>query len=146
MRAGSVVKSPRTWTSGERKSAQAAAFRALLGQDLKVARAWLLKEQLRRFWDYRAAGHARRFFRRWFWRATHSRLRPVAAVARMIRHHLPNLLTCLTHRVTNAGLEAVNSVIQWVKKTARGFRNREHFTIAIDFHCGGLDLYPPESR
>ena len=46
----------------------------------------------------------------------------------------------------NAGLEAVNAVIQWVKKTAREFRNPEHFKIAIYFHCGGLDLYPHESR
>jgi hypothetical protein len=25
---------------------------------------------------------------------------------------------------------------------ARGFRNPGHFKTAIDFHCGGLDLYP----
>ncbi|NGZ11134.1 MAG: hypothetical protein CV088_17425, partial [Nitrospira sp. LK70] len=41
-----------------------------------------------------------------------------------------------------AGVEAINSTIQWVKKTARGFRNVEHFKTAIYFHCGGLDLYP----
>ena len=35
---------------------------------------------------------------------------------------------------------------QGVKKTARGFRNPEHFKIAIYFRCGGLDLYPHESR
>ncbi|MBI2529506.1 MAG: hypothetical protein HYV93_26425 [Candidatus Rokubacteria bacterium] len=44
------------------------------------------------------------------------------------------------------GLEGVDAVIQWVKKTARGFRNAEHFKTAIYFHCGGLDLYPHESR
>ena len=49
-------------------------------------------------------------------------------------------------RLTNAGLEGVNAVIQWVKKTVRGFRNAEHFKTAIFFHCGGLDLYPHESR
>ena len=37
-------------------------------------------------------------------------------------------------------------IIQWVKKTARGFRNVEHSKTAIYFHCGGLDLYPHESR
>jgi transposase len=56
--------------------------------------------------------------------------------------HLPNILTYLRHRLTNADLEAVNATIQWVKKTARGFRNVEHFKTAIYFHCGGLDLYP----
>ena len=33
----------------------------------------------------------------------------------MIKRHLPNLLTYLTHKITNAGLEAVNSVIEGVK-------------------------------
>ena len=130
----------------EMSPAQDETFRALLREDLQVGRAWLLKEQFRRFWEYRSSSAARKFFARWFWRATHSRLRPLADVAKMIQRHLPNVLTYLRHRVTNAGLEAVNGVIQWVKKTARGFRNRENFKVAIYFHCGGLDLYPHESR
>jgi transposase len=125
---------------------QRAAFRALQREDLKVGRAWALKERFRTFWAYRYPGAARTFFRRWFWRATHSRLTPMAAVAKLIQRHLPNLLTYLRHHLTNAGLEGVNAVIQWVKKTARGFRNAEHFKTAIYFHCGGLDLYPHESR
>ena len=37
----------------------------------------------------------------------------------------------LRNVLTNAGLEGVNAVIQWVKKTARGLRNAEHFKTAI---------------
>ena len=125
---------------------QRAAFRALQRQDRKVGRAWALKERFRSFWEYRYPGAATTFFTRWFWRATHSRLTPMAAVAKLIQRHLPNLLTYLRHHLTNAGLEGINAVIQWVKKTARGFRNAEHFKTAIYFHCGGLDLYPHESR
>ena len=121
---------------------QAATFRTLQRTDLKVARAWTLKERFRQFWDYTYRGAAQNFFTRWFWRATHSRLRPMAAVAHLIRRHFPNVLTYLHHGITNAGLEAVNATIQWVKKTARGFRNVAHFKTAIYFHCGGLDLYP----
>jgi transposase len=29
-----------------------------------------------------------------------------------------------------------------VQKRACGFRNRDHFKIAVYFHCGGLDLLP----
>jgi len=126
--------------------AQRATFRGLQRSDLKVARAWALKERFRQFWGYTYCGAAQTFFTRWFWRATHSRLKPLAAVAKLIQRHLPNVLTYLRHRLTNAGLEAVNATIQWVKKTARGFRNVEHFKTAIYFHCGGLDLYPHESR
>jgi transposase len=122
--------------------AQRTTFRALQHTDLKVARAWTLKERFRHFWDYTYQGVAQKFFARWFWRATHSRLRPMAEVAHLIRRHLPNVLTYLQHGITNAALEAVNATIQWVKKTARGFRNVEHFKTAIYFQCGGLDLYP----
>ena len=125
---------------------QAATFRALQRTDLKVARAWILKERFRQFWDYTYRGAAQNFFARWFWRATHSRLRPMAEVATLIRRHFPNVLTYLRHGITNAGLEAVNATIQWVKKTARGFRNVEHFKTAIYFHCGGLDLHPTHTK
>ena len=125
---------------------QRTAFRVLQHEDLKVGRAWALKERFRTFWAYRYPGAAKTFFTRWYWRATHSRLKPMVAVAKLTKRHLPNLLTYLRHRLTNAGLEGVNAVIQWVKKTARGFRNAEHFKTAIYFHCGGLELYPHESR
>ncbi|WP_447972543.1 ISL3 family transposase [Nitrospira sp. Kam-Ns4a] len=125
---------------------QQATFRTLQRSERTVARAWTLKERFRPFWDDASPGAAQNFFARWFWRATHSRLRPMAAVAHLIRRHLPNVLTYLRHRLTNAGLEAVNATIQWVKKTARGFRNVEHFKTAIYFHCGGLDLYPTHTK
>jgi transposase len=69
-----------------------------------------------------------------------------AAVAKLIPRHPPNLLTYLRHRLTNAGPGGGNAVIQWVKKTARGFRNAEHSRRRSYFPCGGLDLYPHESR
>jgi transposase len=48
------------------------------------------------------------------------------------------------HRITNAGLEALDTTIQCVKRTAWGCRNPEHFKTAISFHCGGFDRYPHE--
>jgi transposase len=117
-------------------------FRALRDSTLKVARAWALKETITALWDYRYAGAARRFFRRWYFWATHSRLPPMAEKARMLKTHLANVLTYLRHRITNATAEGLNAKIQWIKYTARGFRNRENFKTAIYFHCGALDLYP----
>ena len=125
---------------------QRATFRLLQRSELKVARAWTLKERFRQFWDYTYCGAAQKYFARWFWRATHSRLAPMAEVAKLIRRHLPNVLTYLQHGITNARVEALNATIQWVKKTARGFRNVEHFKTAIYFHCGGLDLHPTHTK
>jgi transposase len=111
-----------------------------------VARAWALKERFRQLWDYAYRRAAQQCFARWCWRATHSRLRPMAEVAKLIQRHLPHGLPYLRHGITNAGLEAVNAPIPWVKQTARGFRNVEPFKPALYFHGGGLDLYPTHTK
>ena len=118
------------------------AFAALRESTLQSARAWAIKESLRQLWDYTYVGAARTFFKRWYWWATHSRLAPIIKGARMLKAHLENILTYLTHRITNAVTEGLNAKIQWIKFGARGFRNRESFKTAILFHCGGLDLEP----
>ena len=63
-------------------------------------------------------------------------------VARTLKRLFENIVTYVRHRVTNAASESINSKIQWVKYTARGFRNKNNFRAAILFHCGGLDLAP----
>lgn len=118
------------------------AFTALRTSTLKTARAWAMKEMLLRLWEYIYVGAARRFFKRWYGWATHSRLKPMIAVARMLKAHLENILTYLQHRVTNAITEGLNAKIQWIKYASRGYRDREAFRMAILFHCGDLDLEP----
>lgn len=61
-------------------------------------------------------------------------------VAGMLKRRFENIITDLRHRITNAASESINAKIQWVKHTARGFRNQQNFVNAIYFHCGGLDL------
>ena len=56
--------------------------------------------------------------------------------------HLEGLVNAIYHQVTNTRVEGINSRIQWIKYTARGFRNRDRFRTAIYFHLGGLDMTP----
>ena len=93
-------------------------------------------------WDYHYEGPARKHFAWWYRWATHSRLKPMIKKATMLKSRLGNVLTYLKHRITNAASEGLNSKIQWVKYTARGFRNVGNFINAIYFHCGGLSLAP----
>ena len=117
-------------------------FDTLKASTLKSARAWAMKEAIRRLWQFRSLPYARRFFARWYAWATRSRLAPMRYLARTLRAHLENILTYLTHRITNAVTEGLNAKIQWIKYSSRGFRDRERFKTAIYFHCGGLDLEP----
>lgn len=117
-------------------------FAALRRQELKVGRAWAIKEALRRLWHYVYPASGWTFWKRWYFWATHSRLEPIRKAAETIRRHIDNILTYYQHPVTNAMSEGLNSKIQKIKSMACGFRNIENFKTAIYFHCGGLDLYP----
>lgn len=122
-----------------RHAASLAALRAL---NLKVARAWAIKEALRELWTYRQPAAARRYFQRWYGWARRSRLEPIRRAAATLRHYADGLLRFCRHRITNGVTEGLNSKIMSIKRKACGFRNPDHFTTAIYFHCGGLDLYP----
>jgi transposase len=117
-------------------------FQPLRTSVLKTARAWALKELAMSLWSYTRRGWGRRAWRRWYGWAIRSRLEPVREVARMVKRHLEGILNAIVLGATNARSEAVNAKIQWIKYTARGFRNRDRFRTAIYFHLGHLDLYP----
>jgi transposase len=117
-------------------------FAMLRAQDLKVCRAWAIKENLRHLWKYRYQAPMRNYFKRWYFWATHSRLKPIKKAAQTLKAHIDNIVTYAKHRITNALGEAINAKIEKVKRMACGFRNRAHYRTAIYFHCGGLDLFP----
>ena len=117
-------------------------FEGVKHAELKTSRGWAIKEALRPFWNYVYPKWAAKYFKAWYFWATHSRLEPIIEAAKTLKRHLANLLTYFTHRITNATTEGINSKIQTLKLMACGYRNREHYKTAIYFHCGGLDLYP----
>lgn len=117
-------------------------FENLRGQELKVCRAWAIKEMLRRLWHYVLPASGLKFWKKWYFWATHCRLKPMKDAAATLKRHITNILTFFKHRITNAVSEGINGKIQAIKKMANGFRNPDNFKTAIFFHCGGLDLYP----
>jgi transposase len=135
------LKNPKNWNDSQRKN-----FETLKIDVLQVGRAWSIAQAFQEFWEYRYAGSALKFFNRWYFWATHSRLKPVIEAAKTLKRHLPGLLTYCKHRITNAAAEGMNSKIQLIKANARGYRNFEKYRVSILFHCGRLDLYPLKSR
>jgi len=135
------LTNPSNWTKRQKS-----IFKGLRDKELKVGRAWAIKEMFSDLWGYNYEKAARNFFKKWYWWATHSRLKPIADTAKMIKRHLENILTYLKHRITNAVAEALNSRIHQIKSAARGFRNFENYRTAILFHCGKLDMYPHKSQ
>ncbi len=119
-----------------------ARFEELRQDDLKTVRAHAVKENFRHFWRYVYPANARRFFKAWYFWATHSRLEPIIKAAKRFNRHLERIVTFFKLRATNSIAEGINNKIQSVKKKAYGFRNTKRFINAIYFHCAGLELYP----
>ena len=117
-------------------------FNQLRNSALKAGRAWAIKDAARWLWSYVCRGWAEKAWKHWLGWAMRSRLEPMKYVARTIRNHLWGIVNAIVLGVTNAAAESQNAKIQWIKKQACGFRNRERFRNAIYFHLGGLDLYP----
>jgi transposase len=131
------LKNPKHFTERQRSQ-----FDSLKLDHLKVGRAWAIKEAFAEFWNYHYATSAKKFFDRWYFWATHSRLRPIITAARILKRHLTGLLAYTKHRITNAVAEGTNGRIQLIKANARGYRSFAQYRNAILFHCGKLDLYP----
>lgn len=70
----------------------------------------------------------------------HSRLAEMKKLCRLIKDHWNEILNYFDYKFTNAILEGMNSIIQNVKRRARGFRNTEYFKTMIYLNCSDLDI------
>lgn len=132
--------------SGRMTRPQQRRFAALRASHLRVARAWAIEEMARDSWGYARRGWAERRWRHWYNWAIRSRLAPIRKVARMIRNHWDAVINAAVSGISSANAEGINATIQKIKRRAHGYRNREHFRLAIYFHLGGLDMAPESLR
>ncbi len=114
----------------------------ICGRNLKTSRAWAIKETFVSFWQARNRAFGEIVFKEWYDWAIRSQLEPIKKVAKMLKKHLEGLLSYFEYPITNAVSEGLNSKIQSIKASARGFRNFENYRIRILFTCGKLDLAP----
>ncbi len=112
----------------------------LLRLNAPIVKAYLLKEDLRRFWNYRYSAWAAGHLRQWLWRASHSRLEPFQAVAKMLRTHWDGVLAWTRIRVTNGALEGMNNKVKAISHRAFGYRTTWTYIANIYHCCTGFPL------
>jgi transposase len=113
---------------------------SLLKLNSPIVRAYLLKEDLRRFWAYRATAWAEAHLTQWLWRAAHSRLEPIKKVARTLRLHRAGILAWTRLRVSNGALEGMNNKVKVISHRAYGFSTSWAYIANIYHCCAGLPL------
>jgi transposase len=112
----------------------------LLKLNLPIVRAYYLKEEFQRFWDYLQGKRAKAHLKQWLWWATHSRLKPMIEFAHLIKDHLSGLLAWTKLRISNGALEGMNNKVKLVSHRSFGFRKPDYFITAIYHCCADLPL------
>jgi transposase len=124
---------------------QAARRTKLLRSGLATVRAWLRLEALRTLAqepDPQAAEAALKWWCTWTLR---SRIPELKRLVGTIRGHWAGIVAYFRTRITNATAEALNGIIQTVKRKARGFRTLRCFRTMIYLVAGHLDLRLPRA-
>jgi transposase len=107
--------------------------------NLKTAKAFQMKLLFQEVYEMpvELAGPA---LKKWYSWACRSRIEPMMRVAKTVKKHWDGILRWFESGLTNGPVEAINGVIQTVKRKARGFRNIDNFIAMIYLQCGKLDL------
>jgi len=110
--------------------------------NLRVNRAYLLKEKFKQLLTYRSIAYAEKFLRRWTRRVMYSRLKPLKRFVKMVRKHWDGILAWVTIPISNGAVEGMNNNAKAISHRSRGFSSVETYKTML-MHCMG-DLPMPE--
>lgn len=106
--------------------------------DLKTARAYHIKLALARFWELKDPAQAARYLKRWYFWATHSRLKPIIEVAKAIKRYWNGVISYTLSRITNGVVEGLHSKIKTAMKRAYGFKHVTYLRTIVYLVAGKL--------
>lgn len=116
---------------------QTATLAGIAKTNAPLFRAYLLKEQLRQVFALKGAeGIA--LLDAWLRWASRSRLPSFVKLARSIREHRAGIDAALTHGLSNARVESVNTKLRLLTRIAFGFRSAEALIALAMLDLGGL--------
>ena len=112
----------------------------LLKYNLRTVRAYLLREEFQRLWEYKSAWWAGGFLDEWTRRVMRSRLEPMKKVARTIRSHRPLILNWFRARgeISSGAVEGLNNKVKLVTRKSYGFRSPQVAKLALLHNLGRL--------
>jgi len=105
----------------------------LMEVNLPLYQAYLLKKDLRMFWNSPNPWAAEVFLNSWIRQASALGNKYFAKLADTLDSHRPGLLAYFKHRITTGPLEGLNNKIKVLKRQAYGFRDNEYFKLRLYF-------------
>lgn len=137
-------KNPENLTKGQEET-----LTVIAASEPRLYKAYAYKETLRAILHMTDKDLAENELKRWYFRATHSRMPRVIELAKKIKRHFAGILSAIGYGFNNARIEAINSKIKLGIRRARGFRNFNSLTAMVMLTCSRLVIplpNRPESR
>lgn len=106
----------------------------------RIYRAWVLKDEFEKFWEYLYTGCSEKFVTAWITRVLRSRIESMKKFARTLRKNFDNVITFTEGQISNATAEGINRILKIIKNRASGFRNVDSFIDMIFLVKGDLDI------
>ncbi len=127
------------WKRPERLSErQRAKLASIAAVNRRLYRAYLLKEQLRVVFHEPDTAAAIALLDAWLAWARRCRITSFVQLAKTIKQHYAGIVATLTHRLTNARSEAINTTLRLICRRAYGFHSADALIALALLTLGGL--------
>lgn len=104
---------------------------AALAANEPLAKAYYLKESLRRIWQQKSRSDAETALDDWILQAEDSGVEILKKMSETINKHRDGILGWYTHRTSTGKVEGINNKIKTMKRQAYGYRDMEFFKFRI---------------
>jgi transposase len=122
---------------------QRKALRGLLKANENLNKVYVLKDQLKRIWDYKLTAWARKALDQWCALAQESGITALMTFAKNLLRHTKGILNHCRYPINTGRLEGINNKIKVIKRQAYGFRDDAYFILKIKgAFSGTLQLNP----
>jgi transposase len=88
---------------------------------LKTLKSYHIKESFQEMYRARSPSVFVKLLKKWYYWASHCRLKPMVKAAKTIKRHWDGILNWATQKINKDKLEGNNSIFEASKNKARGF-------------------------
>jgi len=132
-----LLKNKESLEENERRN-EKKDLRQLLRLNRNINLVYILKDDLKRLWDYRYPGCAQKFLDSWIQRAKAAKIKPLTAFARTLENYWYGLINHCYYPIDTAKLEGMNNKIKVIKRIAYGFHDDDYFILKIKQGCSHI--------
>lgn len=123
-----------------RTKKEIARMRDLLKYNLRTMKAYLLKEEFQRFWEYKSLEYAGLFLAQWCAKVKRTGIEPMIKVAESIDEHGELIMNYIAAKgaISSGVVEGLNNKLKLHTKRAYGFRTYDAIQTALYHGLGHL--------